>query len=225
LTQKLILELPYTLLIGGVVIVGLWLSNTVYDFGVPHYLSRKIGHFAGGFAFLIAALNFSSALWPLIISVLFTLILLLAKLFRPGTFRGVGGSGRKDNVNAEIWFPFIAVVVFGVSWLWLGKPLVALSSLLFMAWGDGVTGLVRWQVYHRPVKGLWGSVAMLFVCLLISWVFLKPFWIGAVASIAATMAEWTFGDLGFIKHFDDNWTVPLISMTVILGLMSLTANI
>ena len=126
---------------------------------------------------------------------------------------------------AEIWFPLVAVPVFGVSWFWLNKPSVALVSLLFMAWGDGITGLVRWRIYHRPVKGLWGSVAMLCACLLISWVFISPFWIGAIASVAASLADWVFGDLGYLKKTDDNWSVPLVSMAVIIGLLGLTGNL
>jgi len=121
---------------------------------------------------------------------------------------------------AEIWFTLVAVPVFGVSWLWLNRPGVAVASLLFMAWGDGVTGLVRSQVYQRPVKGLWGSLAMFGVCLSVSWVFIEPFWIGAVASVVAVIGEWAFGDYGVLKWADDNWAIPLVSMATILGLMA-----
>jgi dolichol kinase len=69
---------------------------------------------------------------------------------------------------AEVWFAWIAVPVFAIGWLWLDQPFVTISCLLFMAWGDCVTGLIRAQVYGRPVKGLWGSAAMLIVCLGIS---------------------------------------------------------
>jgi dolichol kinase len=123
---------------------------------------------------------------------------------------------------AEVWFPLVAIPAFSISWLWLKRPEVAVTSLLFMAWGDGITGLVRAQVYKRPVKGLWGSLVMLVFCLLISLVFIKPFWIGAFASIAAVATEWTFGECGVLKWGDDNWAIPLVSMATILGLMAIT---
>ena len=126
---------------------------------------------------------------------------------------------------AEVWFAFIAIPVFGISWLWLNKPGVSVTSLLFMAWGDGVTGLVRSQVYHRPVKGLWGSLAMLCVCLSISWVFIRPFWIGLASSVLAVITEWVFGDIGVLKWADDNWAIPLVSMGAILGLMAAVGNL
>jgi phytol kinase len=217
-------ELPIVVLIAGEVLFGLWLSNIVYDHGVPHYISRKIGHAAGGVGFLLL-LFVTWPWWPIILAAGFSLLLLGARLIRPDTFRGVGGSGRTEKVMAEVWFPLVAVPVFAIAWLWLSQPAVAVTCLLFMAWGDGVTGLVRSHIYKRPVKGLWGSLAMLCVCLIISWVFIKPFWIGALASAVAAITEWIFGDCGLCKWADDNWAIPLTSLATILGLMVLTGTL
>jgi phytol kinase len=210
-------ELPLALIIIGIVITGIWISNIAYDSGVPQYISRKVGHCAGGVAFLIC-LFFSSAFWPVVLSAGFGAMLLSARFIRPDSIRGVGGSGRSSSVMAEIWFPFVAVPVFLVGWLWLDQPGAAVAVLLFMAWGDGVTGLVRSQIYHKAQKGFWGSVAMLAVCLTVSWLLIRPFWIGAVVSAVAVGVEWSFGDNGKIKWADDNWAIPLISLGVLLGL-------
>ena len=217
-------EVPLALLITGIVFSGLWISNIVYDSGVPQYISRKIGHSAGGVAFLVC-LFFTSPGWPIILSTGFGAILLAARLTKPDTFRGVGGSGRSSNVLAEVWFPWVAVPVFIVAWSWLDRPSLAVSVLLFMAWGDGITGLVRSQVYKKPAKGLWGSVAMLGVCLIISLVFIRPFWIGIITSISAVIVEWAFGDNGKFRWADDNWAIPLVSLSVLLGLMALTGSL
>jgi len=218
-------ELPYVFIVAGTALVGLWVSNTVFDLKVPHYISRKIGHSAGGLAFLLAALLFSSALWPLILTFSFAIMLWLARIVRPHTFRGVGGSGRNPGVMAEVWFAFIGVPVFAVGWLWLDQPFLAVSCLLFMAWGDCVTGLVRADLYGKPVKGLWGSLAMLVICLIISWAFIKPFWVGIAGSLIATITEWAFGDVGIIKWADDNWAVPSISLISMLGLLAASGNL
>jgi len=111
--------------------------------------------------------------------------------------------------------------VIGVGWLWLDKPLVAISCLLFMAWGDMITGIVRSQVYGRPVKGLWGSVAMLATCLVIALAFVQPFWVGAVAALVATVTEWACGDVGVIKCLDDNLMIPLTSCVTVFGILAL----
>ena len=215
-------EIPYAVMVLGVVLVGLWISNILFDLKVPHYVSRKVGHSAGGVGFLLCGLFFHTALWPIILAAGFALVLAVARITKPNAFRGVGGSGRATNVRSEVWFALIAVPVFAVGWLWLNKPLVAVTCLLFMAWGDCVTGLMRFRVYGRPVKGLWGSAAMLVVCLVISRAFLQPFWIGVVGSVVAVATEWAFGDAGIIKWADDNWAIPVTSLASILILLALT---
>lgn len=219
-SPNIVAGLPLVILATVVVLIGLWTANIVYDRGVPNYISRKIGHGAGGFAFLISFFFFTPS-WPIVVALGFGVLLLIIRLVKPDLLRGVGGTGRSDKVLAEVWFPWVAIPVFAVSWLWLDKPAVAVASLLFMAWGDGLTGLVRSQVYHRAVKGLWGSLAMLCVCLVIAGVFIRPFWIGVVGSVAAVITERTFGEYGIIKWGDDNWAIPLTSMGTILGLMAL----
>jgi hypothetical protein len=47
----MISEIPYAMIIRGVALVGLWISNILSDLKVPHYLSRKIGYSAGGHSF------------------------------------------------------------------------------------------------------------------------------------------------------------------------------
>jgi phytol kinase len=221
----MISQIPYAIIVTGSVLVGLWISNTLFDLKVPHYISRKVGHAAGGLGFLISVLLFSSAWWPIVMAASFALALWLARIIRPLTFRGVGGSGRNRNVMAEVWFPLVAIPVFAVGWLWLDKPFITVSCLLFMAWGDCVTGLVRAQAYGKPVKGLWGSVAMLATCLAISLAFIKPFWLGIIGSLVATFTEWAFGDVGLVKWADDNWAIPLISLAVILAILAVEGNL
>ena len=218
-------EVPFVVLIAGAGMVGLLISNVLFDLKVPHYISRKIGHSAGGLGFLLCALLFSSGWWPLIIATVFAIMLGGARYIRPQTFRGVGGAGRPQEVMAEVWFPLASLPVIGVGWLWLDKPLVAISCLLFMAWGDMITGIVRSQVYGRPVKGLWGSVAMLATCLVIAGAFIQPFWVGVVAALVATITEWACGDVGIIKCLDDNLMIPLTSCATVFGILALIGGV
>jgi phytol kinase len=218
-------EISYTLITTGVILVGIWLSNVLYDQNVPHYMSRKIGHGTGGLAFLSSVFLFSSALLPIILTTLFGFLLWGARFVKPNTFRGIGSSGHSPTVMTEVWFVWVAVPVLAIGWLWLAQPWATVACLLFMAWGDAVTGLVRSQIYHKPVKGLWGSLAMLLTCLPIAWAFISPFWIGAVASVVATATEWAFGNTGIIKWGDDNWAIPLTSLGTVMGLFAFTGNL
>lgn len=216
----MIAEIPYVVLIAGAVLVGLWMSNILYDLKVPHYISRKIGHAAGGMGFLLCAFLFPSGWWALMLAACFVAMLWVARVVKPDTFRGVGGSGRPTEAMAEVWFPLASIPVIGVGWIWLGEPLITISCLLFMAWGDCITGLIRSQVYGKAVKGFWGSVGMFAACLIIAWCFIEPFWIGAVGALVATITEWACGDIGIIK-LDDNLMIPLVSCATVFGILAL----
>ncbi len=224
----MIAEIPFVVLIAGAVLVGLWISNILFDLKVPHYLSRKIGHAAGGLGFLLCAFLFSSGWWTLILAACFVALLGGARLIRPDTFRGVGGTGRPTEAIAEVWFPLAAIPVIAVGWVWLDKPLIAISCLLFMAWGDMTTGVVRSQIYGRAVKGLWGSAAMLATCLIIAWCFISPFWVGAVTALVATITEWACGDVSKVKWLrwaDDNLMIPLTSCATAFGILALIGEL
>lgn len=218
------IPVPYLVLIAGAVLVGLWISNILFDLKVPHYVSRKIGHAAGGMGFLLCAFLFPSGWWALMLAACFVVMLWAARVVKPDTFRGVGGSGRPTEAMAEVWFPLASIPVIGVGWIWLGEPLITVSCLLFMAWGDCITGLIRSQVYGKAVKGFWGSVGMFGTCLIIAWCFIEPFWVGAVGALVATATEWACGDIGIIK-VDDNLMIPLVSSAAVFGILALMGGI
>lgn len=205
----MLVEIPYAIMISGAVLLGLYLANLFYDYNIPQYISRKIGHLAGCVGFLISPFLFSDFRWPFILTIGFTALLLYARLFRPKTFRGVGGSGRIKAL-AEIHFPAAGIITIGILWGLLNEPWLAIIPLTFMGGGDAVTGIIRSRIYHKEVKGNWGSIGMLITCLLLAY-FITPYWIGATGAITAVIAE------RFTKttrYVDDNLTIPLISAAV-----------
>ncbi|MBA7675892.1 hypothetical protein ES703_84131 [subsurface metagenome] len=214
-------DIAYVVLIAGVVLAGLWISNILYDLKVPHYISRKVSHIAGGVGFLLFVLLFEEPWWPIVVSCLFVLLMSGAKLISPSIFRGTGGGGRLS----ELWYPVSGVLVFTVGWAWLNQPVLCLMCFLAMAWGDSATSFVRYKVYGRPVKGLWGSAAMFATCLILAWAFVEPFWVGAVTALAATIAEWACGDVGVIKCVDDNIAIPVVSLATLFGILALIGGL
>lgn len=202
-------EAPFALLIGGAALLGLYLANLFYDYGIPQYISRKLGHLGGCVGFLLCPLLFSTFWWPLILTAGFTALLLYARLFRPTTFRGVGGSGRLDAL-AEIHFPATGIITIGILWGILNQPWLAIIPLCFMGAGDAITGLIRSRVYGKEVKGNYGSAGMFATCLIFA-CFIHPYYIGAAGATTAVIAE------RFTKttrYVDDNLTIPLSSALV-----------
>ncbi|GAI72369.1 unnamed protein product, partial [marine sediment metagenome] len=156
---------------------------------------------------------FSDFWWPLILTTAFTILLLYARLFRPYTFRGVGGSGRPQAL-AEIHFPATGIVLIGVGWGILKEPWLAIVPLCWMGGGDAITGLIRSRVYGKEVKGNWGSLGMLITCLILAY-FICPYWLGAIGAVTAVIAE-RFTKT--TKWVDDNLTIPLAS-AVVMGVL------
>jgi dolichol kinase len=110
-----------------------------------------------------------------------------------------------DNMY-EVDFTIMWGVIVFMTWFidssfWLG-----VVPLLIMAWGDGITGIVRNFKYGRRVKGWEGSVAMLILSVLIG---LKLGIAGVIAAILATFVE-------RYEKIDDNITVPLVSLLVLV---------
>ncbi len=209
----MIAEIPYVLLIVGAVLLGLYLANVFYDYQIPQYLSRKLGHLGGCVAFLLCPFLFATFWWPLILTVGFTVLLLYARWFRPGLFRGVGGSGRPDAL-AEIHFPATGILTIAICWGVLGEPWLAIVPLTFMGGGDAITGIIRSKVYRREVKGAWGSLGMWVTCLIFAY-FIEPYWIGVLGAMTAVIAEKFTKTTRFI---DDNLTIPLASAFVMTSL-------
>ena len=209
----IVAEIPFVILIAGVALLGLYLANLLYDYGIPQYISRKFGHLGGCVGFLLCPLLFSDFRWPLILTSGFTFLLLYARAFRPTTFRGVGGSGRIGAL-AEIHFPATGVILIGVLWGAFNQPWLAIVPLTFMGAGDSITGLVRSKIYGREVKGVAGSLGMLITCLILAY-FIRPYWIGAAGAGTAVIAE---KYTKTTKYVDDNLTIPLASAAV-MGLL------
>jgi len=210
----LVSEIPFAILIAGAAILGLYLANLFYDTKViPHHVSRKLGHLGGCVGFLLCPFLFSSFWWPLILTTGFTILLIYARWRKPTLFRGVGGSGRLQAL-AEVHYPATGILVIAIGWGVMGEPWLAIVPLAFMGGGDAITGLIRNRVYRREVKGNWGSLGMLLVCLTLAY-FVKPYWLGVAGAITAVLFE----KFTPTRHYlDDNLTVPLASFAAMAAL-------
>ena len=88
----------------------------------------------------------------------------------------------------------------------LQNLLIGLVPLLFMSFGDSVTGLVRAFTQKKQKKSWDGSIAMFLVCSTIGYLFLGIYGIGVGA--VATLVE-------KIPGIDDNITVPLVTALLV----------
>lgn len=181
------------------ILVVVFLSKIVYRrFNI--YVSRKFVHiFAGGLSLIQIPFFFSQIYLPTLICALMTLLTAYTHLKKKELWFQLRGN------YADIYFCLIFTIFLPLFW-GIDRNAV-LASLLFMAWGDAATGIVRNKVYGRRVKGKLGSIAMLITCIAIGFYF-KGF-VGIGGAAIATISE-------LQEKVDDNLAVPICSMLYFL---------
>ena len=73
-----------------------------------------------------------------------------------------------ENMNDSSFAFMLGISVF-LLWILFDDPWLAVLPSLFMAFGDGVTGVVRNKLFSRRTKSAWGNVAMAIVSLPMGW--------------------------------------------------------
>ncbi|AAK40391.1 phosphatidate cytidylyltransferase [Saccharolobus solfataricus] len=187
-----------------VAIVVLYISKLISKkFGA--YVTRKAIHMlGGGIVAVLSPFVFNSPLVPIITSYLIMAYLITIRVLR----KEMSWFMDKENLG-EVFFAFSFGTVLLVMFIldpnyWTSTDLiyVAVLPLIFMSFGDGITGIIRNFVYKRRVKGLWGSMGMLIFCATVGYFVLNiP---GLIAGILATVAE-------LLPYIDDNISVPFLS--------------
>jgi phytol kinase len=211
-------EWVYTLLLSGwVLFVAMpftrWTYGLMRKRGLEHhvavYFNRKIIHvLAGGVV---------AALVPFLYKSYVPIALMVALL-------AVGNYVPHRTGRLYYWYQVpenMYEVNFIVMWglaMFLGFALndvwLAVVPVMFMAVGDGVTGIVRNLIYRRRTKALAGNVAMAAFCVPFGLAVLGPS--GAIAGLVSSLVErFEFGPV------DDNVLVPASALLVLLALRPL----
>ena len=176
------------------------------------YYTRKIVHMlAGGVGSFMVPLVFTNPWLPLITGLLLTLFTNLthATGFRLYWFQT--DENRNDVKFALMWSCSVSLL-----WWLLGDPWLAILPALYMAFGDGVTGIVRNAFIRRRSKSPIGNVFMLLVCAPMGWIIgghaspAIPDW-GLLSAVVATVIErYEFGPI------DDNILITVAATLVLL---------
>jgi hypothetical protein len=218
----MIREIPYAIVLFAIAYIGLQLSNYAVDKGVNFPLARKIGHICCGIPYLISPFLFTHPWWPIIASGFFTLLLTLTHFLKGDAFRGVGGISR-PGAAAEITYPLGATICLAVGWAWLGNAWLGVIPILFMSFGDGLSGLTRFLLYSSEpmpegkLKRMAGTLVFIFVCMLVALPFKPHYWICLFGIALAAGAESIFSERGIIR-FDDNLPIQLTALITMASL-------
>ncbi len=207
----IIVDLPWAVvMIIWVIFVVYFAAKWAYNIAISHgfsqasgtYFGRKVVHLlAGGIVAILLPYLFHEPILPLVMAALLSLFVYL-----PHRTGKLMYWFQDPNNEYEVHFTIMWGLLAFFTWFIDSTFWLAVIPILFMAWGDGVTGIVRNFIYKKRVKGWQGSVAMLIVSIPIG---MRFGWAGIIAAVLATLAE----KQGYI---DDNIAVPVVAIAVLL---------
>lgn len=190
--------------------VLLVLSKMVYEFALKKgrstnssmYFSRKAIHFlAGGLTAMLLPFVAHEPILPAAMA----FGLALATYLPHKLNRRMYWFQDPENIyDVDFTLSWGLIVLF--TWyidrtFWLG-----VVSVLFMAYGDGITGIIRNLKYNKRTKAWEGTAGMLVMCIII----------GAKMGVAGVFAGIVCSFVERIENLDDNITVPAVSLSVLL---------
>jgi hypothetical protein len=196
------------------------LTKQIYDYFIKKripkkiaiYYNRKIIHIlAGGVIVLAVPIVFNSPIFPLLASILLTIIM----YFFHRTGHILYWFQTEDNVS-DVSFCLMWGVAIFILWTVFDNPWIAVMPPAFIAFGDGITGIVRNFGFRQRSKHPIGNIYMACVCMFIGFFFGSfsnveglAFW-GVIAAIVASIFErYEFGPI------DDNILIT-VSATIVL---------
>jgi len=214
--MQVLLSVAAVLYAAGVVWFTRWTYGKMRGRGCAHhvavYYNRKIVHMAaGGVVALAVPYLFVSPVYPLAIGLALTAFTLIPYL----TGRRLEWLQTAENRN-DVKFTLMWGLAIFALWLLLDDPFLAILPPLFMAFGDGVTGVVRNALFKRRTKSPVGNLFMVAVCIPLGlWLAGEaavpiPWW-GAIAGVVGSVIErFEFGPI------DDNILITVAASAVLL---------
>ena len=206
-------------------ILGLWAAIVVFGIkpfyhylrkqGSEHmvavYYNRKVAHMlAGGVPIIASPMVFDNPIWVLIGGVLGSIALAATHILD----RRLWWMQTEQNMNDATFALMLGLSVF-VIWEYSNEPWLAILPSLFMAFGDGGTGISRNKMFKKRTKSAWGNVGMAALCIPLGYIIGAmaepqiPLW-GLIAGIVASFVErYEFGPI------DDNVLIVVFSSIVL----------
>jgi len=217
--HQITIEILWMLLLAVYAFSVIFLTKIVYHYMIKKgfqkkqviYYNRKFIHiFAGGVVVLLVPFLFSSPWLPLFSAMIMGLVTFIAH--KSGNSFYWFQTGRDFN---DVSFCFMWGIAIFILWIILGNPWIAIIPPAFIAFGDGITGIIRNLAFKERRKHPIGNIYMMGVCIPIGYYFASggipsiPVW-GVIAAIFASFFErYEFGLI------DDNILVASIATFIL----------
>ena len=213
-------QILYSVGMGIYVMVVLFATKIPYDMMISRgvediravYYNRKIVHMmAGGVGSLCVPVLFVDYWYPLVCGILLTIFTYAAHASGTRMFWFQTDQNQNDVKFTLMWWTSITMI-----WVLVGDPWLAIVPSLFMAFGDGVTGVVRNDVIKKRSKNPSGNVFMFIVSAPLGYIVAGmgdpsiPVWGLISAAIATFVERYEFGPI------DDNILITVFATAVLM---------
>ena len=213
-------QILYSVGMGIYVMVILFATKIPYDMMISRgvediravYYNRKIVHMmAGGVGSLCVPVLFVDYWYPLVCGILLTIFTYAAHASGTRMFWFQTDQNQNDVKFTLMWWTSITMI-----WVLVGDPWLAIVPSLFMAFGDGVTGVVRNAVIKKRSKNPIGNVFMFIVSAPLGYIVAGmgdpsiPVWGLISAAIATFVERYEFGPI------DDNILITVFATAVLM---------
>ncbi len=196
--EEILNQIYWILILGLYAVSVFFLTKKFYDYmikknlkkSVAVYYTRKLIHiFAGGIIVLLVPFVFKNPWFPLLSSIFLAFITYLSHR-RGNYFYWFQTEGNLNDVS----FCFMWGLAIFVLWQIFDNPYVAIIPAAFIAFGDGITGIIRNIAFQERKKHPIGNIYMMGVCIPIGYFFANmgnpsiPIW-GVIAAVVASLFE------------------------------------
>lgn len=192
-----------------------FISRWVFDFAIKKgypldsatYFGRKTIHFlASGLVVLLIPILYKEPFVPFL-----SAIFLAVYTYLHHKKNKLQQWYQIKNNTKEVNFAIMGGISILVGWFFDRTFWLGVIPVLFMSFGDGITGIIRNIMYKKRNKGWEGSVGMFVVCVVIG---SRMGWAGIIAAFLATIVEKIMPIDSNIM--DDNIAIPIVSFLVLL---------
>ena len=178
---------------------------------VAVYYNRKVAHMvAGGVPLILCPLVFTDPVYPLLGGVLGSIGLAATHVLD----KRLWWMQTEQNMNDATFAFMLGISVYAL-WYLLDDPWLAILPALFMAYGDGVTGIIRNKMFAKRTKSAWGNLGMAILCIPLGYIIGNnsdpsiPVWGAFSGAIASFVERYEFGPI------DDNVLIVVASSVLI----------
>ncbi len=176
------------------------------------YYNRKLVHILAGGVIALFVPLFPTPLFPLISGIILAIFTFFSHKKGQVLYWFQNNKDFNDVTFCLMWGFTVYIL-----WMITGSPWISIIPITFMAFGDGITGIVRNAMFKKRTKHPLGNLYMFGICAPLGFIFAQissisgmVIWAVIAAAVASIIERYEFGPI------DDNILITISSSIILL---------